>query len=339
MSWTKAPEAPPPVFTLDGLAVSGISAELRSTERSTGAVAKLAANRDRCFEGPSPKAAGMIISADEAIQLLERPEASYRDVIRPYLTAADIADEPLQAPSRWVIDFGTMPLEAAARYPAALTIVRDRVLLDREKRSQAAYLPTWWQFARPRAAMRHVLLPLSRYSSAARHGKRLILCWSEPWTLGSDATEVFAFEDDYSMGVLCSRAHGAWAWAQASTLKGDLRYTPTSVFATFAWPDPTTSGQREDVADACLRLLARRTESCVAEQIGLTTLYNAMDDGAWADLKALHRELDVAVAACYGWPAAIAQDDAELVRRLTALNREITEGARPYAPFAHLGDT
>ena len=58
----------------------------------------------------------------------------------------------------------------------------------------------------------------------------------------------------------------------------------------------------------------------------------------WADLTALHRELDVAVAACYGWPRAVAQDDDELVRRLTALNREISQGARAYAPFDHLGD-
>lgn len=80
------------------------------------------------------------------------------------------------------------------------------------------------------------------------------------------------------------------------------------------------------------------TEVCEQEQIGLTTLYNAVDEGAWADLKALQRELDVAVAACYGWPAAVAQDDQELVRRLSALNREITEGARPYDPFSHLVD-
>jgi len=57
------------------------------------------------------------ISADEATQLLERPEASYRDVVRPYLTAADIADDPQQAPSRWVIDFGPRSLEDAARFP------------------------------------------------------------------------------------------------------------------------------------------------------------------------------------------------------------------------------
>ena len=31
-----------------------------------------------------------------------------------------------------------------------------------------------------------------------------------------------------------------------------------------------------------------------------TKLYNAMDEGAYVDLKALHRELDEAVADCYG---------------------------------------
>jgi len=32
----------------------------------------------------------------------------------------------------------------------------------------------------------------------------------------------------------------------------------------------------------------------------------------------------------------VAQDDAELVRRLTALNRRIVEGEVPYLPFAYL---
>ncbi len=139
------------------------------------------------------------------------------------------------------------------------------------------------------------------------------------------------------MGVLQSRAHVAWAWAQSSTLKGDLRYTPTSVFATFPWAGAfATPQQRERVAEACRRLLARRSEICLSEQIGLTTLYNQVDDGAYVDLKRLHRALDEAVADCYGWPANVAQDDAELVRRLTALNRRIVEGEVSYLPFAYL---
>jgi hypothetical protein len=62
-----------------------------------------------------------------------------------------------------------------------------------------------------------------------------------------------------------------------------------------------------------------------------------MDEGAWADLKTLQQALDESVAACYGWPRSAAQDDAEIVRPLTALNREITEGGRAYDPFAVVG--
>ena len=58
-----------------------------------------------------------------------------------------------------------------------------------------------------------------------------------------------------------------------------------------------------------------------------------MDEGAWADLRALHRLLDEAVAAAYGWPASIAQAADETNRRLLELNRAIAAGERPYAPF------
>src|SRR5665811_2179951 len=91
--------------------------------------------------------------------------------------------------------------------------------------------------------------------------------------------------------------------------------------------------QREHAADICRMLSLLRSALCMEHQVGLTKLYNAMDDGAYADLKALHKELDEAVADCYGWPKSVAQDDKELVRHLTELNRQIIEGERAYAPF------
>jgi hypothetical protein len=42
------------------------------------------------------------------------------------------------------------------------------------------------------------------------------------------------------------------------------RYTPTSVFITFPWPDKTNPDQRGGVADVCRRLLARWSEICLA---------------------------------------------------------------------------
>jgi hypothetical protein len=184
--------------------------------------------------------------------------------------------------------------------------------------------------------MRRAVSAYGRMAVGTRVGKRPLIEWQASDVCASDATCVFAFEDDFSMGVLQSRPHIAWAWSRCSTLKGDLRYTPSSAFMSMPWPADATAEQRETVADVCRRLLARRSEICLAGDIGLTKLYNAMDDGAYADLKALHRELDEAVAACYGWPKSIAQNDAELVARLTELNRQISTGERPYEPFAYL---
>ncbi len=332
VNWVDEPSALPDSFILDGVPGDRIGTSLTVSDMAWTPKA-IGVNKGRCFEGPSPKAKGLLITGAEAHQLIADADADYAHVVRPYLTARDIAEDPAQSPSRWAIDFRLMGLEQAMAYPAALKIVRERVKPERERNRRKVYREKWWIFAEPRTAMREALEELSRFGSAARHGKRLVLAWSRPNTLASDATEVFAFDDDYSMGILLSKAHDAWAWAQSSTLKRDLRYTPTSVFMTFAWPDPVTEAQRERVAEASRRLLARRTEICTAERIGLTKLYNAVDDGAWTDLKALHKELDEAVADCYGWPRAVAQDPKELVRRLTELNREITEGRRVYAPF------
>jgi len=254
-----------------------------------------------------------LLTEAEAQRLRKLDDADYVNVVRRYLTAADITDDPAQRPSRWAIDFRLMPLEQAMRFPAALAIARERVKPERETNRRRAYRDKWWLFAEPRTAMRTALEGLVRFAVTAGHAKRCLIVWQPADVLASNATDIFAFDDDFSMGVLQSRAHVAWAWQRSSTLKGDLRYTPTSVFMTFPWPDQATPEQRAHVADACRRLLARRSELCLDAGSGLTKLYNAMDEGACTDLSALHRRLDEAVAVRYGWPKAVAQDDRDLV--------------------------
>ena len=104
------------------------------------------------------------------------------------------------------------------------------------------------------------------------------------------------------------------------------------MFETFPWPFPTDEAAREAVASAMTLLMARRSEVCSEGDIGLTTVYNRIDEGAYSDLKAMHLELDVAVVKAYGWPTSVGQDDDELVRRLLKLNREITSGDH-HQPF------
>ncbi len=333
VNWVASPSAGVGPFVLNGQYVDKISTHLTSVGADDWEPRALHENLGRCFQGPIPVGAGFVIEESVARQMLEI-NSEYREVIRPYLTSSDIAEAPGSVPRRWIIDFAQKSLQDAGRFPNALRIVRDQVRPFRETVNREGHRLRWWQFGEPRVGLRRAVAGRARYVAAGRHGKRLLLAWADTWTLASDATNSFAFDDDYSMGILAARAHGAWAWAQSSTLKGDLRYTPSSVFLTFPWPDPVSEVQRDRVAEAARLLLARRSEICLAENIGLTKLYNAVDDGAWTDLKDLHRQLDVAVADCYGWPASVAQDDREIVRRLTELNREISEGRREYAPFS-----
>ena len=332
VNWVKSPSLTPAEFTLDGSPATAINASLRDEDPLAWTPQPLAANKSRCFEGPSPKAKGLIIDESTARSLLAADAANV-DVVRPYLTASDITDSPTQSPSRWAIDFGLRPLEKCLPYKAVLDIVRRDVKPERDKTNDRSTRERWWLFGRPRVDMRDALRGLPRYAAVAGHAKRLDVAWSDQQTLASNATNVFAFDDDYSMGVLLSKTHDAWAWHRSSTLKGDLRYTPTSVFTTFPWPDPVTPTQREAVAELSRAVVERRQQICAAEGFGLTKLYNLVDDGAYADLKKLHKQLDEAVAACYGWPKAVAQDPREIVQRLTQLNKEITEGARSYEPF------
>lgn len=333
VNWIKSPSSPPVVFFLDGEPVDGITAELRTPERSTGNIPKLSANARRCFQGPIPGGAGFILPEEEAQMLLASRDANYREVVRPYLDGDDITDDPRQRPRRWIIDFAKLPLEAAMKYPKALDIVRERVKPIRETNNRAAYRKYWWQFAEARREMRTALKGRKRYVASVAQGKRLLLAWADASTCPSNLTYVLAFDDDYAMGVLSSSAHGAWAWSRSSTLKGDLRYTPSSAFETFPWPDPVEDNQREHIGKLSHDIIERRQAICAGEEFGLTKLYNLVDEGAYEDLKALHRKLDEAVAVAYGWPREVAHDHDETVRRLLELNQGISSGQRTYDPF------
>jgi hypothetical protein len=155
------------------------------------------------------------------------------------------------------------------------------------------------------------------------------MIWCEPHWCPSNLTSVFVFDGDYAIGVLQSCLHTEWAKDQSTTLETRPRYTVSS-FATFPFPQ---ASDKEPVAESARRVIARRSEICLEQQIGLTQLYNEVDDGAYRDLRELHVALDEAVAAAYGWPASAAHDPQESNRLLLELNREIAAGRVPYDPF------
>ena len=332
VNWSKHAVVEPKRFMLDGADVDGITTALRPGKTDVSA-ARLPANDGKAFFGVVQSGDGFILGDEEAERLRARTDVDYTAVVRPFLVGDDITSNPALGPRRWIIDFAELPLEAAMEWPAALAIVRARVKPSRDGHPKRREREEWWKFSRSVRELFDAVAPLQRFISCPATSKRIHMIWGETGWTPSNATCNFAFDDDYSMGILSSSVHGRWSVEQSTKLETRPRYT-TASFATFPFPCPVTEAQREAVAAAARTLIVRRFEICLDRQIGLTKLYNQMGDGAWADLRDLYRRLDEAVAAAYGWPASIAQDAAETNRRLLELNRAIAEGERPYAPFA-----
>jgi hypothetical protein len=334
VNWIKNPPAVQGESTLDGVLVAGISSSLRAGAFDVAAARRLEGNYGVAFQGPIPADdGGFILEQEAAATLLAINEPDYRQVVRPYLDSDDIGQKPGCQPSRYVIDFGLRSLEEAASFPAALEIVRSKVKPFREGNRRKLYRDRWWLFAEPRRKMRAAVGPLGRYLAGTRHGTRLHFCWCDAWTLASDATNAFALDDDYALGILSSGFHARWAWAQSGTIREDIRYTLTSAFEKFPWPMPTPD-QRAAIGKIAKRLDALRHDICLDRQIGLTALYNQIDDGAFTDVRRLHDQLDEAVAGAYGWPASVASDADESNRKLFELNLAIAADDVPYAPFS-----
>jgi hypothetical protein len=125
-------------------------------------------------------------------------------------------------------------------------------------------------------------------------------------TVFSDALTIFATDDAGMLAFLSSAPHYWWAITWGSTMKGDLRYTPSDVFETLPLP-PVTAEMREHGH----RLRAFRRELMLARQAGLTATYNLVHDrnctdADIAELREIHRANDESVVGAYGWDDLLA---------------------------------
>jgi hypothetical protein len=316
-------------FFLNGKPVRGITPSLTEGLKHRAAM-RLKANSSTCFTGFYTRGMGFVLTTDEAQSLVTAGGPSYRQVVAPFINGEDMVRRQHQDASRWVIDLADLPLEVAEqRFPLAVEILRERVLPTRQ--NDPELLKRWWQFWNTRMGLRAAVAGLPRFAICALNGKRLILSWANPDWRPSHTCGVFAFADDYNFGVCTSTLHDTWAWANGSTLKGDLRYTSSTVFQTFPFPKPIDS-QRSRVTDSVQRILRLRRDACDSMEAGLTKVYNLLDEGGFSELKAAHRELDLAVMDAYGLDQALLDDRPRLLDALFDLNERAANDP-DYQPF------
>lgn len=316
------PLSPSPV--LDGHPAPFISSRL--DDQPEREPARLKQNEGKAFIGDLVRGIGFVLEPEEAERLLAQ-DPRHAECLFPYLNGEDLNSHPGQQPSRWVICFHDWELERARRYPELLKIVEERVKPERERLkgpSDSRDRERWWLFARYRGEMRPVIAPLRRVLVRSRVSELHGIAFVPKDLVYSDATVVFAFDDDYHFALLQSTVHETWLRKQASSLRTDIRYTPTDCFDTFPFPPAEYAAPGLDAllaqppfahaAQVGAEYHEHRRQVMLVRQLGLTKTYNlfhnpAVTDDDIARLRQLHAEMDNAILTCYGWQDLDLQHD------------------------------
>ncbi len=256
--------------------------------------------------------------------------------IFPYIGGDEVNTDATQRHHRYVIDFFNRPLcrdaaleswnamsdaekaqcrvkgivpsdyndEVAADWPDLIEIVRRRVKPVRDGQSREALKTRWWQYAEKRPGLYTAIRALKEVLVATRVSPHLAICRLPAGQVYSEQLIVFAFAGLAPFAVLQSRIHELWARFFSSSMKDDLRYTPSDCFRTFPFPPDFESDAKLESAGAAYCNF--RAELMVRRNEGLTKTYNRFHARTERDadierLRALHAEMDAAVLRAYGW--------------------------------------
>lgn len=292
-----------------------------------------------CFQGQTTGlVSGYRLTIEEARSLLEAEPASV-EVVRPMVSGDPLIHQ--NSIPGYVIDVDESDLVRAKQaYPRVMNLLSERVLPERQKqaakeaarnREMLAKRPdgkpvtafqdflakSWWKHWRRRNDMVDTIAKLDRYIAltiVAAYERMSIYEFVDAGIRPDASVQVFAFEDDYSFGILSSSLHRAWFDERCSKLETRPRYTPTTVWDTFPWPSSPSETDVTAVAKAVQTILVLR-EEYRAQGMTLGQMYDALREPGHSALRGAHEVLDRAVMAAYRF-----DPDEDVLAQLLALN-------------------
>jgi len=284
------------------------------------------------------------------------------DVIKPWANGLDIVRRPRDM--WIIDFGCTMKETDAALYETPFEHVQEHVKPMRDKVRRKNHRKIWWRYGESRPGMRTTLAPLSRYIVTPRVAKHRLFVWLDKSVVSDSRLYAFAFDNDAIFGILHSRIHEVWSLATCSMhgVGNDPTYNAKSCFETFPFPPDFDFPLRSSASSAVKafdsdfdsiaqvaqrldelrnswlnppewveripevvegfpdRIISKPGHEADLKKRTLTNLYNARP--AWLDN--IHKELDTAVAAAYGWDDYTPDmPDEEILARLFKLNQEM----------------
>ena len=278
------------------------------------------------------------------MQRLIKDNPRNRQAIFPYIGGEEVNTSPIHAHHRYVINFRDYPLRregtgeswaeadeerrrelrrqpivpldypepVAADWPELLGIVEAKVKparlqsSQRSKSSHGRRAGVWWQLYHQAKDLQAAItgLRLNRVLAISEVGQHGAFAFLPADVVYANTTIVFPLPTHSAFCALQSRPHEIWARFFGSSMKDDLRYTPSDCFETFPFPEgwethPGLEAAGKAYYDFRAALMVRNDE-------GLTKTYNRFHDPDEdhpdiAKLRDLHAAMDRAVLDAYGW--------------------------------------
>ena len=226
---------------LDGVEVAQICADLEQSNvvGNYALAEKLASSAKACLLGTQQNGR-FTVSKKTAEKWLAQPSLGHpiSDVLRPWSNGKDIADRPSE---QWIIDFGlSMSEREAALVEQPFAYLSQNVKPMRLAGRRESRKKYWWRLGEPSPALRRLLEPLPAYLATPRVSKYRVWKRLPAGVLPDIQIVVVARADDTTFGILHSRFHELWSLRMGTSLEDRPRYTPTTCFETFPFPQGLT---------------------------------------------------------------------------------------------------
>jgi len=285
----------------DDIPASRISTVLEPTGRVGGSPVRLNQNAGVAFQGCNILGLGFTLDPELAVEWIHEDPRN-ADVLAPYLNGEDLNSRHDLSASRWVVDFNNRSLDAAKGYALPFERVVRLVRPERAGNNDRRRREIWWQFTRNAPEMRKAKADLRDVIVVAQVSRTLMPVMVPAEQVLSMMLVVFATDELNDLALLSSAMHQVWAIKYGSAMRNDPRYTPSDVFETFPGPEAT-----DRLTAAGKALNERRREIMARRQVGLTSLYNVVNDSDMhgdpdvESMREIHVEVNVSTMAAYGW--------------------------------------
>jgi SAM-dependent methyltransferase len=277
-------------------------------------------------------AAGMAMGVIFGHEAFTSASAGFPDValpdVRPMATGDDLLRGKLLATPEYCIYLPySSEEEARSKGGAAFDhlkkfvypVVKGRVESGTETQHYATWLRKWWKPQQARDEFLGTIRLRSRMLVFPKVVARPIFAFLSTAFVPNPTLLVFAFDDDYSFGILQSRTHWDWAQAQGGRVAERIQYN-TTVWTTFPWPQEPSAPEVVAVAEAARNLRKVRDTLMSDNGWSLRALYQAAEIPGYHPLKAAQAALDEAVRRAYGMPEG--QEPTEFLLELNKLVAE-----------------